>query len=163
MLRCYADGFYVQGLKVNCYNIFSLAAIRDHRVGQTNLGFGVRVENFGGVRCVLVLKTVGLFVFPALLGARACRITVLEVSTFNQSCALVYGGWDAVMRGQIPITWCWRPQSNISQKDCWKKQASGLWYTKMVPPLSHLNVSRPICGHLQTISCDSCLLYLCTW
>lgn len=102
MLQCYADVSWLLclRLKVNCCNIFSLAAIRDHRVGQTNLGFGVRVENFGGVRCVLV----GLFVFPALLGARAFSVTFLKLSTFNQSCTLVYGGWDAVMRGQIPIT-----------------------------------------------------------
>lgn len=44
-------------------------------MGQTNIGFGVRVENFGGVRCVLIPKTVGLFVFPALLGATAFGIT----------------------------------------------------------------------------------------
>jgi hypothetical protein len=29
----------------------SLAAVRDHFQGKTKLGFGLRVENFGGVRC----------------------------------------------------------------------------------------------------------------
>lgn len=29
-----------------------VAAVRDHKTAETNLGFGVRVENFGGVRFV---------------------------------------------------------------------------------------------------------------
>lgn len=30
------------------------AAVRDHKIGLTDLGFGIRVENFGDVRFVLV-------------------------------------------------------------------------------------------------------------